>query len=114
MREFPSKTAMLLALAFYIPITLAAESAITISSPKDGDKFKSTEKIKISYKATFGKNDHHLHLYVDDQPEIMLKKVKGTFTLEPLAPGKHGICIRIQDKEHADTGIQECAMFRVE
>ena len=114
MREFPSKTAMLLALAFYIPITLAAESAITISSPKDGDKFKSTATIKIAYKATFGEKGNHLRLYVDDQPEILLNKLKGTYTLGPLAPGKHGICIRIYDKEHADTGIQDCAMFRVE
>ena len=114
MREFPSKTAMLLALAFYIPVTLAAESAITISSPKDGDKFKSTATIKIAYKAALVGNGDHLNLYVDDQPEIMLYKLKGSYTLEPLAPGKHGICIRIMDKAHADTGIQDCAMFRVE
>ena len=114
MHGFSSKSAMLLALAFYVPVTLAAESAITISSPKDGDKFKSTAKIKIAYKATLGGRGNHLHLYVDDQPEIMLHKLKGSYTLEPLAPGKHGICIRIMDKEHAETGIQECAMFRVE
>lgn len=110
-----SKSAMLLALALYLPVTLAAtESAVTISSPKDGDKFKSTANIKISYKATLGEKGDHLHLYVDDQPEIMLHKLKGSYMLEPLAPGKHGICIRIMDKEHAETGIQECAMFRVE
>ena len=114
MHGFSSKSAMLLALAFYVPVTLAAESAVTISSPKDGDKFKSTEKIKITYKATLGGKGDHLHLFVDDQPEIMLKKLKGSYMLEPLAPGKHGICIRIGDKDHAETGIQECAMFRVD
>ena len=114
MHRFSAKNAMLLALAFYVPVTLAAESAVSISSPKDGDIFKSTAKIKIAYKATLGGKGDHIHLYVDDQPEIMLKKLKGSYTLEPLAPGKHGICIRIMDKEHADTGIQDCAMFRVE
>lgn len=93
---------------------LAADGSVIISSPKDGDILSPNKKIKVKYKAIHGEKGHHLHLYVDDQPEIMVKKLKGSYRLDSLPPGKHGICIRLMDKDHAETGAQDCVMFRVE
>lgn len=105
-----------LALAFggTVPIALATDASVTISSPKDGDILSSKKKIKVVFKATPVDKGNHLHLFVDSQKEIMLHKFKGSYTLKPLAPGKHAICIRLADKEHAETGTQDCVMFRVE
>lgn len=105
---------LLLTFLFQPSFVLAADDSVVISSPKDGDIFSQNKKIKVKYKATLGKKGHHLHLYLDDQPEVMLHKLKGSYMLKPLAPGKHGICVRLMDKEHAETGIQDCAMFRTE
>ena len=106
--------AMLLAFTCPAPAALAADGSVNISSPKDGDILSPNKKIKVKYKATLGDKGNHLHLYLDDQPEVMLRKLKGHYRMDKLAPGKHGICIRLMDKEHAETGTQDCVMFRVE
>lgn len=97
-----------------VPVAMAADASVAISSPKDGNILSSMKKIKVKYKATLGEKGTHLHLYVDDQPEVMLHKLKGSYTVEPLVAGKHGICIKLMDKDHAETGTQDCVMFRVE
>lgn len=106
--------ALLFTFTCHAPLALAADGSVIISSPKDGDIFSHSKEIRVKYKAVLGAKGHHLHLYLDDQPEVMLHKLKGNYTVGKLAPGKHGICIRLMDKEHADTGIQDCAMFRVQ
>ena len=105
---------MFFVLGCYVPVALAADASVAISSPKDGDILSSKNKIKVKYKTILGEKGHHLHLYLDDQPEVMLHKLKGRYTVEPLVPGKHGICIKLMDKDHAETGTQDCVMFRVE
>ena len=107
-------TTMLLTFLCNASFVLAADGSVNISSPKDGDIFSHNKKIRVKYKATLGEKGHHLHLYLDDQPEVMLLKLKGSYTIKPLASGKHGVCVRLMDKEHAETGIQDCAMFRTE
>ena len=105
---------LMLTFLFHATPSLSADGSVNISSPKDGDIFSHNKKIKVKYKSTLGDKGHHLHLYLDDQPEVMLKKLNGSHTVEALSPGKHGICIRLMDKDHADTGTQDCVMFRVE
>lgn len=105
---------MFFVLGCYVPVALAAAASVAISSPKDGNILSSMQKIKVKYKATLGENGHHLRLYVDDQPEVMLHKLKGSYTVEPLVAGKHGICIKLMDKDQAETGTQDCVIFRVE
>ena len=105
---------LLLALSFYVPVVLAADAAISISKPVGGAIFSPTAKIEISYEATPGPKGDHVHLYVDDQRPVVLHQLKGSHTLNPLAPGKHGICVRMVDKDHAEIGVQDCVMFRVE
>ena len=105
---------LLLALCFYVPAVLAADAAINISKPVGGTIFSPTSKIDISYAATPGPKGDHVHLVVDDQKPIVVHQLKGGHTIDPLAPGKHGICARIVDKDHAEIGVQDCVMFRVE
>ncbi len=105
---------LLLALSFYVPVVLAADAAISISKPVGGIIFGPTSKIEISYEATPGPKGDHVHLYVDDQKPVVLHQLKGSHTIDTLAPGKHGICARIVDKNHAEIGTQDCVMFRVE
>ena len=106
--------AVLLAFSFYVPLVHAADASITISSPADGAKLSRTALTKIDYEVIPGPKGDHAHLYVDDKQEDVLHKLKGSDTLEALAPGKHDICIKIVNRSHTPIGVQQCVKVSVE
>ena len=113
MRIFIS-LAWLLATICQVPMVLAAEATIEITAPAAGAKLSSTAKVEVAYKAAPGPNADHVRLYVDNHEPVHLPQMTGNHTLDPLPPGKHGICARLVNKEHVEIGIQDCVMFRVE
>jgi hypothetical protein len=106
--------AVLLAFGCYVPFALAADASVTISSPADGAKLSRTAQTKINYEVTPGPKGDHTHLYVDDREAVVLRQLTGSHTLEPLAPGKHEICIKIVTKGHTPIGVQKCIKVSVE
>lgn len=113
MRIFNSLVVLLIVVS-HMQMAQAIEKMVTISAPKEGAKLSAHKKIKVAFKAQPGPNADHLHLYVDDQESIMIHKLKGSHMIGPLAVGKHGVCVRLVNKEHVETDIQDCVMFRVE
>ncbi len=106
---------LLLVFGCYVPIVLAAGAKVVISSPVEGAKISPTSKIEVVFEVAPGAKGDHVHLYVDDKKNtVMLRTLKGSHTLEPLAPGKHGICVMLVHKGHTEVGAQDCVMFRVE
>ncbi len=95
-------------LGCYIPVVLAADASVTISSPLDGAKISRKSKIEVSYEIVPGQNGDHVHLYVDDKEAVVIRKLKGNHTVESLDPGKHTICIKIVNKGHTPIGVQAC------
>jgi hypothetical protein len=106
--------AVLLALGCYVPLALADDASVTISSPADGAKLSRAAQIKIDYEVMPGAKGDHTHLYVDDKEATVLRQLKGSHTLEALAPGKHEICIRVVTKGHTPIGVQQCVKVSVE
>ncbi len=106
--------AVLLAFCCYVPLVLADDASVTISSPADGAKLSRTAPTKINYEVMPGPKGDHVHLYVDDKEVAVLRQLKGSHALEPLAPGKHEICIRIVSKGHTPIGVQQCIKVSVE
>lgn len=106
--------AALLALGCYVPPVLADNASVTIFSPADGVKLSRAAQIKIDYDVMPGPKGDHTHLYVDDKEAAVLRQLKGSHTLEALAPGKHDICIRIVTRGHTPTGVQQCVKVSVE
>ena len=112
--------AVLLAFGCYIPLALADEYApqddasVTISSPANGAKLSRTAQTKINYEVAPGPKGDHTHLYVDDNKEAVLRQLKGSYTLEALAPGKHEICIKLVTRSHTPIGVQQCVKVSVE
>ena len=111
--------AILLAFGCYAPLVFADEYAaddasVTISSPADGAKLSRTAQTKINYEVMPGPKGDHTHLYVDDKQAAVLRQLKGSHTLEELAPGKHEICIRIVTRGHTPIGVQQCVKVSVE
>ncbi len=106
--------ALLLVLNLYIPSGMTAAAEISISNPVGGTVFRPGSKIEVSFEATPGPTGDHVHLYLDDRKPVVIQQLKGSHTLDSVAAGKHGLCARIVDKEHAEIGVQDCVIFRVE
>lgn len=105
---------VLLAFGGYVPLALAGDASVTISSPADGAKLSWTDQAKIAYEVTPGPKGDHVHLYVDDKEEGVLRQLKGSYTMESLSPGKHEICIKVVSKGHTPIGVQQCIKVAVE
>ena len=106
--------AVLFAFCCHVPMALADDTTATILSPTDGAKLGRTAQPVISYEVIPGSNVDHIHLYVDGKQAGALRQLKGSHTLELLAPGKHEICIKIANKGHALIGVQQCIKVSVE
>jgi len=106
--------AVLLAFGCYVPLVLADDASVTISSPADGAKLSRTAQTKINYEVMPAPKGDHTHLYVDDKEIGVLRQLKGSHTLEALAPGMHEICIKIVNKGHTTIGVQQCIKVSVE
>jgi len=107
MRALGSLT-VIFAFCCYVPLAIAAEDSVTITSPADGAMLNMAEQARIDYEVTRGPNGDHTHLYVDGKEKKVLRQLKGSHKLDPLEPGKHEICIKLVNKGHTPIGVQQC------
>jgi len=106
---------MLLILAgFSAPLAMAAESKIEIISPVEGAKLDAMDQNKMVYDVTLGPGGDHIHIYIDGSEVALIREMKGSYTLETLAPGNHEICIKIVNKNHTPIGVGKCVKVTVE
>ncbi len=87
---------------------VAAEPGIAFISPANDARLDAKSRIKISYELTPGRGSDHAHLYVDGKEEALLRRGKGEYTLDPLAPGSHELCAKMVDRNHTPIGIERC------
>lgn len=112
MRVFYAMAASLV-FSCYVPVALAADASVAISSPQDGAKFSPKTDIEIVYDVALGEKGDHTHLYVDNNEAVTLRGLKGTHELGTLSPGKHEICIKVVNKAHTPIGAQQCVNVTV-
>lgn len=105
---------VLILASFAAPLAVAAESKVEISSPTDGAKLDAMEQNKLDYNIILGGAGDHMHVYVDGKETALLRQMKGSHTLETLAPGKHEICIKIVNKNHTPIGVERCIKVTAE
>src|SRR3972149_11867853 len=105
---------VLILTSFAAPPATAAEPKIDIVSPVDGAKLDVMEQNKLDYSITPGGGGDHIHLYVDGKEAALLRQMKGSYTLESLAPGNHEICIKIVNKNHTPIGVERCIKVTAE
>lgn len=101
-------------LASQAPSVLAADGSVTISSPVDGAKLSRSATTTVTYDVAPGTKGDHVHLYVDSGEASVLRQLKGSHTLNKLAPGMHDICIKVVNKAHAPIGVEKCIKVSVE
>lgn len=85
-----------------------ADDNVKITSPADGSKVKSNEPVNVIYDVTPGPGGDHAHIYVNDKEAGILRKLKSSFSLDPLPPGVHTLCIKVVNRGHAPIGQESC------
>lgn len=100
--------AILCASLFGPCVAFAGAGGVTITSPADGVTVSSQDKIRLSYEAIPGPDGDHLHLNVDGKRMDVIRPLRGTTEVDPLAPGKHQICLVVNTKAHVPTGVEKC------
>ncbi|CAG0938648.1 hypothetical protein GALLN_00336 [Gallionellaceae bacterium] len=99
---------ILFACLFGPGMAFAAGGEVKITSPDDGGTVTSHDKVRVSYEAVPGSEGDHLHLNVDGKRMDVIRPLRGTTEVEPLAPGKHQICLVVNTKAHVPTGVEKC------
>ncbi len=96
--------------AYSSPLILAAsEGMLTIMSPDDGAVLNNGSGNELKYNITLSPSGNHLHVYIDNQRPIIVRKVSGcpcTLDLPDLAAGKHTIAVKEATSGHSLTGLQ--------
>lgn len=93
---------------FFASFAVANQNKVEINSPLDGAKIKAQKKIDLTYDLTLGSGADHAHAYTDGKEVAILKKMKGSYSLAPVTPGKHEICVRLVNKNHTPIGVDRC------
>lgn len=105
-KTFLAPVALGLLLAF--PTAGLAQGKVTITAPVEGATLDAMDENQLVYEVDPGPRGDHVHVYVDDKEVGILRKLKGSYTLETLSAGKRDICIKVVNKAHVPVGIEEC------
>lgn len=110
----PRRFLLLLGLCLATPVAFAADASVKIISPADGAKLDAMAQTKLVYEVEPGPRGDHTHLYVDGNETAILRKLKGSYTLENLGVGAHEICIKVVNKSHTPIGVERCIKVTVQ
>jgi hypothetical protein len=92
----------------------AQTGSVKILSPTNGARLDAFSQNRISYQVTPGPKADHVHLYVDGKEAAILRELEGSYTLPTLSPGAHDLCIKVVNKAHVPTGVDQCVKVQVE
>jgi hypothetical protein len=92
----------------------AQTGSVKILSPADGAKLDAFNRNHISYEVIPGPGADHVHLYVDGKETAILRQLKGSYALETLSPGTHELCVKVVNKAHVPSGVEQCIKVEVE
>ncbi|MBM4443076.1 MAG: hypothetical protein FJ027_21910 [Candidatus Rokubacteria bacterium] len=116
MRWLSIKSLRVLALfsALSAPAAQSAEGYVKISSPANGARVDGFGPTAIAYEALPGPKGNHVHVYVDGKEVGILRQLKGSYTLGPLAPGPRVLCVKVVNRAHVPIGIEQCVKVTVD
>jgi hypothetical protein len=106
------------AISFFMPeiAAFAADGSITILEPKSGGELASGSVNKLKYDVKLSPSGNHLHVYVDDQPPIVVREAKNcpcSIELPKLSTGKHSIVVKEATSGHSLTGVESVVTVSV-
>lgn len=112
----PARCALLAALPFCLtPAWAAGEAAyVRIAEPVDGAMLDGFEPGKLVYDVRPGPKGDHVHVYVGGEEVGILRRLKGSYTLAPLPPGRQTLCVKVVNRAHVPIGVEQCVEVNVE
>jgi hypothetical protein len=109
----PKLAPLALGLVLAFPLTALGQGKVQITSPAGGATLDAMEENKLVYEVDPGPRGDHIHVYVDGKEAGILRKLKGSYTLETLSSGKRDICVKVVNKAHVPVGIEQCVQVTV-
>lgn len=95
---------------------LAASGSLTILKPVNGETLNSGSNNVLEYNITLSPTGNHVHVYIDDQSPMIVRKVTNCpckIDLPMLSPGKHTIAVKEATVNHVLTGLESSVSFTV-
>jgi hypothetical protein len=88
-----------------------SESIVQIIEPKPDSEMDMGKPVELKYNVILAGKGDRIEVYLDDQKQVRLHKMEGSYFLERLPMGHHEVCIKVTDKKNQPTGDQECVEF---
>lgn len=85
-----------------------------IESPANDSTLDAMAQNRLVYEVEPGPRGDHVHVYVDGREVGILRQLKGSYTLETLAPGERELCVKVVNKAHTPIGVDDCIRVRVD
>lgn len=93
--------------------TAIADSGVKITSPADGAKVKVSDPVNVIYEVSPAPGGEHAHIYLNGKEVGILRKLKSSYSLDPLPDGQHTICIKVVNRGHTPIGQEHCVKVTV-
>lgn len=113
MNAKPSLAPLALGILLAFPLTALGQGKVQITSPASGATLDAMDDNALVYEVDPGPRGDHVHIYVDGKETGILRKLKGSYTLEALSAGKRDICVKVVNKAHVPVGIEQCVQVTV-
>lgn len=93
-------------------VAFAAEpqpkGSVVILEPADGAVVYTHTPVTIKWRAVWGPDGNHLHLYMGARMMDIERAANGSDTINIMFTGKHKICLAIETRWHFPTGVRQC------
>jgi hypothetical protein len=113
MNAKPYFAPLALGILLAFPLTALGQGKVQITSPASGATLDAMSENALVYDVDPGPRGDHVHVYVDGKETGILRKLKGSYMLETLSPGKRDICVKVVNKAHVPVGIEQCVQVTV-
>jgi hypothetical protein len=82
------------------------EASVTIVKPMDGATLAAGQPVTLQYRIDPGHRGDHIHVYVDGREVAILRRLEGSYVIDPLSPGRHELGIKIVNSAHVPIGVE--------
>ena len=88
--------------------------SVKISSPKEGAALPWDEPVVLTYEVDPGPRGDHVHVYINGREVGIVRKLKGSYFLGNLNPGRYTLAIKVVNKGHVPIGIESSVTIDIQ
>lgn len=96
-----------------LPTPAAPQPVIDILAPNAGATLQARDQNVLRYAVAGANQGDYVHVIIDGVEVGILRRLKGSYTMETLAPGHHRICVGVVSRAHRPVGKLKCVKVNV-